>query len=119
MALLKKDEQKKTAKKPQGDTSHVSNESASALHAVLKHPRVTEKAAILSGNNIYTFEIDPKATKIDVLRAVKNVYKVDPVKVTISTLPAKRKFVRGRRGTTSAVKKAMVYLKKGDSIEFV
>ncbi|MCK5096088.1 MAG: 50S ribosomal protein L23 [Candidatus Pacebacteria bacterium] len=92
---------------------------ATSLHGVLKHPRITEKAAILAGDGVYTFEIDPKATKIDVARAIKEVYKVEPRKISISKLPAKKKLVRGKRGTTSAVKKALVYLKKGDKIEFV
>lgn len=117
MALLKKDTKKASAKETA--PKDVQAVSTASLHSVLKHPRLTEKAAILSGSNVYTFEIDPKATKIDVARAVKEIYKVDPVRVAISKLPAKRKLVRGKRGVTSAVKKAMVYLKKGDSIEFV
>jgi large subunit ribosomal protein L23 len=90
-----------------------------SLHNIIKHPRVTEKAAILSGNSVYTFEVDPKATKIDIVRAIKEIYKVKAVAVNISTLPAKRKIIRGRRGVISGVKKAMVQLKKGDTIEFV
>jgi len=117
MALLKKDikESEKAV-----DAKKVSTPvSTDSLHAVIKRPRLTEKAAILAGDNVYTFEIDTKATKIDVARAIKQIYKVEPVRVSISKLPAKRKIVRGRPGVTSAVKKAMVYLKKGDSIEFV
>lgn len=93
--------------------------SVFSLHNVIKHPRVTEKAAILSGERVYTFEVHADATKIDIARAVKDIYKVKPVRVNISISPAKRKIVRGKRGVTSAVKKALVYLKKGDTIEFV
>jgi large subunit ribosomal protein L23 len=115
MAILKKSEQKVDAKEKVANTIV----STHSLHGVLKRPRVTEKAAILSGSGVYTFEIDPKATKIDVARAIKQVYNVDPVKVTISTLPAKKKMSRGKRGITASVKKALVYLKKGDTIDFV
>ena len=100
-------------------TDGVKKKTTTSLCSILKHPRITEKAAILAGDGVYTFEIDPKATKIDVARAIKEVYKVEPRKITISKLPAKKKFVRGKRGMTSAVKKALVYLKKGDKIEFV
>ena len=100
-------------------TGSVKNKTTMSLCSVLKHPRITEKAAILSGDGVYTFEIDPKATKIDVARAIKEVYKVEPRKITISKFPAKKKLVRGKRGMTSAVKKALVFLKKGDKIEFV
>lgn len=92
---------------------------APSFHATIKRPRVTEKAAIISGNNVYTFEVEQKATKVDIARAIKEIYKVDPVRVSVSRLPAKKKTVRGKRGMTSAIKKAMVYLKKGDTIEFV
>lgn len=107
---------KETEKKPATTEKKIDTQS---LHNVIKHPRITEKAAILSGDGVYTFEIDPRATKIDVARAVKEIYKVDPVKVRISKLPAKKKFRRGKVGKTAAVKKAVVYLKKGDTIEFV
>ena len=100
-------------------TESVKKKTTTSLHSILKRPRITEKAAILAGDGVYTFEIDPKATKIDVSRAIKDVYKVEPRKISISKLPAKQKLVRGKRGMTSAVKKALVYLKKGDKIEFV
>lgn len=83
-------------------------------------PRITEKSGIMSEtNNVYTFEIEKNATKHDVTHAVKSLYKVTPKTVRIVNLPAKKVFVRGKRGVKSAVKKAMVYLKKGDKIEFV
>jgi large subunit ribosomal protein L23 len=112
------EEVKKKEDKKQ-DSPAVSKLHTQSLHHIIKHPRITEKAAILSGDGVYTFEIDPKATKIDVARAIKAIYKVDPVKIAISKLPAKRKIIRGKRGKTAAVKKAVVYLKKGDTIEFV
>lgn len=81
-------------------------------------PRVTEKAGISSeSHNIYVFEVEKIATKITVARAVKAAYKVSPIKVNIVNLPAKKVFVRGKFGTTSGVKKALVFLKKGDKIE--
>jgi ribosomal protein L23 len=50
---------------------------------------------------------------------VKELYKVTPVKVNIINLPAKIVFTRGKSGRKAGVKKAVVYLKKGDKIEFV
>jgi len=68
---------------------------------------------------VYVFEIAPKANKKDVAQAVKEQYKVTPVKVTTVTTPAKRTVVRGKRGTKASFKKAYIYLKKGDKIEIV
>jgi ribosomal protein L23 len=50
---------------------------------------------------------------------VKEIYKVTPVRVNIVNLPAKIVFARGKTGRKSAIKKAIVTLKKGDKIEFV
>lgn len=86
---------------------------------ILIRPRITEKSGIMSeAANVYTFEVVKSATKHSVERAVKTLYKVTPTKVRIVNLPAKNVIVRGRRGMQSAVKKALVYLKKGDKIEF-
>ncbi|MFA6445851.1 MAG: 50S ribosomal protein L23 [Candidatus Paceibacterota bacterium] len=88
--------------------------------SVIRKPRVTEKAGMLSEKfNAYAFEIDNRATKDDVRDAVRDLYKVEAVKVNIIRLPAKKMFSRGTRGKTSAVKKAIVFLKKGDKIEFI
>lgn len=80
-------------------------------------PRITEKAGVMvESQNVYTFEVSKNSTKHDIEKEVKNLYKVTPVKVSIVNLPAKKVFVRGKRGTQSGVKKALVYLKKGDKI---
>jgi len=86
--------------------------------SILIRPRVTEKSAIAAeSQNAYVFEVSPKSTKKEIARAVKEIYKVDAKKVTIVKLPAKKVFTRGKRGMTSPVKKAYVYLNKGDKIE--
>jgi ribosomal protein L23 len=60
-----------------------------------------------------------QADKKNIAKAITELYKVTPVKVNITKLPAKIIFTRGKAGRKSAVKKAIVYLKKGDKIEFV
>lgn len=83
-------------------------------------PRITEKSGLMSeSQNVYTFEVAMNATKHSVSQAIKALYKITPVKVSVVNLPAKKIFVRGKHGTKSAVKKALVYLKKGDKIDFV
>jgi len=89
------------------------------LASVLLRPRITEKATRSVESSVYVFEIAPKANKKDVAQAVKEQYKVTPVKVTTVTTPAKRTVVRGKRGTKASFKKAYIYLKKGDKIEIV
>jgi len=92
------------------------------LSSVLKKPRITEKGAVISGiSNVYPFDVSPDATKKDIIAAVKMIYKVTPVKVAVLTIPSKsvRSRRTGKMGTKSGGKKAYVYLKKGDKIEFV
>jgi large subunit ribosomal protein L23 len=80
-------------------------------------PRITEKAGIMSESlNVYTFEVSKNSTKDSIAKEVKTLYKVTPEKIRIVNLPARAVFVRGKKGTQSAVKKALVYLKKGDKI---
>lgn len=86
-------------------------------NAVIKKPRVTEKATVSTEKNQYVFEVTQDATKASVAAAIKQTYNVTPVKVNIVRRPAKKVFVRGRVGTKSAIKKAYVFLKKGDKIE--
>lgn len=87
-------------------------------HLLIK-PYITEKATVLAdGRNIYTFHVEHSANKNEIKKAVKTLYGVDAVKVAVVNLPARRVMRRGVPGTKAAKKKALVYLKKGDTIEF-
>jgi large subunit ribosomal protein L23 len=90
-------------------------------HDIIIRPRITEKSGIMSDPAdghaaVYTFEVRKNANKPMIAQAIKALYKVTPMKVRIVNLPAKRVLVRGKRGTSNGVKKAMVYLKKGEKI---
>jgi large subunit ribosomal protein L23 len=91
------------------------------LHAVLVKPRFTEKSMTLGEKNVYTFEVKRDATKFQVRDAVKALYNVTPVKVNIvNKAPAHRtKGSTNRKVMVSGMKKAYVYLKKGDTINLV
>jgi len=91
---------------------------ASVSDMILR-PRITEKSGLLSQTGVYTFEIAPNANKNLVAKAVVALYKVTPVKVAIVNSPAKKVFIRGRRGVVGGIRKAIVTLKKGDKIDFV
>ena len=87
---------------------------------IIKKPRITEKSGLQAdGFGIYTFEVTARANKKNIAKAITEIYKVTPVRVNITNLPAKVVFTRGKKGRKSGIKKAIVYLKKGDKIEFV
>jgi large subunit ribosomal protein L23 len=91
----------------------------SPVEKVLVSPRITEKATQVAENNVYTFNVVPSATKIQVKEAIIALYKVTPIKVNIMKIRARKVFVRGKRGTEAGGRKAYVYLKKGDKIELM
>jgi large subunit ribosomal protein L23 len=79
-------------------------------------PRITEKASLQSNSNAYTFVVAPHATKITLLAEIKATYKVTPLAINITNLKGKNVFVRGKFGKLADIKKAIVFLKKGDTI---
>ena len=92
------------------------------LAYVLLRPHVTEKASDLSDKGVYAFEINKRANKMHVMMAVERLYKVRPIKVAVINEPTKySKSPKTNRVVVKKAggKKAMVFLKKGDKIEFV
>jgi large subunit ribosomal protein L23 len=89
--------------------------------SVIKRPRITEKAALKSEAGVYTFEVRNGATKNDVRDAIKAIYNVTPIKVNIVNQAPRSSMSRsrGRSVVVHGLRKAYVYLKKGDRIELV
>lgn len=85
----------------------------------LVKPHVSEKAARLADRGIYVFDVPLTANKIEVRKAVESLYKVNVIAVrTIRTFgkPVMRGKIAGRRST---IKKALVELKKGQTLNLV
>lgn len=91
------------------------------LSSVIRRPRITEKATYSAEKGVYVFEVAVDASKIDVAKAVKHLFKVTPTKIhTVRMKPQKiTKMLRGISGQSKGYKKAYVYLKKGDKIELI
>jgi len=105
-----------SAEKKEKKTISVENESELASK-VISSPHITEKATFLSEKGVYVFKVMPKANKVMVRRAVKELYGFEPWKVSIVNISSKTRLSRGKKGVKSGYKKAMVYLKEGDKIE--
>lgn len=117
----KKDTAKKEVKTEKKVTAQAVIKNPVHTTSVIAKPRITEKAAVLSDKNVYTFEVKKGATKYEVRDAIKALYKVTPVKINIVNKAARSTMSRsrGRRVTEHGMRKAYVYLKKGDRIELV
>jgi large subunit ribosomal protein L23 len=115
--MATKQDTKAIAKTTKGVTTTFSKH---AYGSILLAPHITEKGAVVATtDNAYTFVIHQDATKELVAKAIKNIYNVTPRKITIARTPRKAVVVRGKRGMQSGKKKAYVFLKKGEKIEFV
>lgn len=122
MAIFKKEKKKdsmETKEAAPAKKTTLSTVRGGEFEYVLTKPHITEKASMHAENNVYVFEVSKRANKATVRSIVKELYKVDPVKVNIVNLPAKKVVSRGIKGMKPGKKKALVYLKKGDTIEII
>ena len=88
-------------------------------HQVLLRPLVTEKGTHKAERcNAYSFEINKLATKVDVRRAIEELFDVRVVKVRIQNRVGKPRRAKFRVGHTNSWKKAVVTLDAEDHIEF-
>ena len=86
-------------------------------HVVLKALLRTEKGAVQAEDNKYLFSVQKSANKIEIKKAVENIYKVKVQDVNTSVMSGKLKRVRQQAGMTPDWKKAVVTLKTGHKID--
>jgi large subunit ribosomal protein L23 len=114
------DTKTKAAKKVTASEKRVVAIKPSSLaHRFVLRPRITEKAYALNGANQYVFEVTKDAHKTVIRRAIEEVFGVHVIDVRTVNLPAKKKVFgkRGQVGTRSSIKKAIVTVAEGESIE--
>ena len=80
-------------------------------------PVITEKATLLSEQGKVVFRVADDATKDEIAAAVEELFKVKVTKVNTMVTKGKTKRFRGRPGRRSDVKKAIVTLAEGQSID--
>lgn len=92
--------------------------AATARHydAILA-PVITEKATYLSDQNKVVFRVAKDATKAEIAEAIQELFKVTVVKVNTLNVKGKTKRWRGHLGRRSDIKKAIVTLAEGQSID--
>tara|TARA_A100001011_G_scaffold398439_1_gene502882 strand:- start:1144 stop:1437 length:294 start_codon:yes stop_codon:yes gene_type:complete len=81
------------------------------------NPIITEKATGLSEQNKVIFKVRSDASKKSIKKNIEKIFKVSVIKVNTITKKSKRKIIRGRTGLKKGYKKALVTLKKGQSID--
>ena len=92
--------------------------AATARHYdVILSPHITEKATVLSELNKVVFRVAKDATKDEITAAVEELFKVNVLKVNTVVTKGKTKRFRGIMGRRDDVKKAIVTLAEGQSID--
>lgn len=84
---------------------------------IIKAPIITEKSSALAANNVITFSVDIRANKTQIKQAIEKIFDVKVDSVNTVNVKPKKKRVGRYAGKTNKVKKAIVKLKEGSSIE--
>jgi len=88
---------------------------------IIIKPIITEKSVENAQQNKYTFKVASEANKIEIRKAIEDIFKVRVKKVTTCNMKGKRRIRYDRRGRhvgySQNWKKAVVTLKEGDRIE--
>jgi large subunit ribosomal protein L23 len=78
---------------------------------------VTEKSTNLSEHNKIVFKVPSSANKINLKKNIEKIFKVNVTKINIINKQNRTKLTRGRKVKVSGFKKAIITLKKGQSID--
>ena len=87
------------------------------LYDKILSPLVTEKSTNLSEQNKIIFKVPSKANKKNIKNNIEKIFKVNVAKVNIINKQNRTKLTRGRKAKVSGFKKAIITLKKGQSID--
>ena len=87
------------------------------LYDKILSPLLTEKSTNLSGENKIVFKVRKSANKKNLKNNIEKNFKVNVTKINIINKQNRTKFTRGRKVKVSGFKKAIITLKKGQSID--
>ena len=80
-------------------------------------PNITEKSTSMSEFNKVVFRVHNGASKNSIKKSIEKIFKVNVIKINTINLRGKTKIVRGKKSNKPGYKKAIVTLKKGQSID--
>lgn len=92
--------------------------SKEAMYRIIRAPLITEKMTILSETNQFGFKVAMDATKPEIAAAIEGLFNVKVTSVNTLIQKGKTKRFKGRPGVRSDVKKAIVTLVAGQTIDF-
>ena len=84
---------------------------------IIVSPNITEKATTLSEFNKVVFKVNKNAKKKMIKKSIEKIFKVNVIKINTINLKGKTKLVRGKKSYKPGYKKAIITLKKGQTID--
>ena len=87
------------------------------LYDKILAPMVTEKSTNLSEQNKVVFKVPTDANKVNLKKNIEKIFKVNVTKINIINKQNRTKLTKGRKVKISGYKKAIITLKKGQSID--
>ena len=93
------------------------NKSVLNLHDIIIKPLTTEKSTNLQQYNQYSFVVKKKSNSIQIKQAIEKIFKVKVLKVNTNVLRGKPRTFKGDFGYTKDIKKAIVTLAEGNTID--
>ena len=87
------------------------------LYDKILSPFVTEKSTSLSEQNKIIFKVPNKTNKINLKKNIEKIFKVNVIKINIINKQPRKKIVKGKKVRVMGHKKAIITLKKGQSID--
>jgi large subunit ribosomal protein L23 len=87
------------------------------LYDKIYSPIVTEKSTTLSEQNKIVFKVPSRANKINLKKNIEKIFKVNVIKINIINKQSRKKLIKGKKVNIQGYKKAIITLKKGQSID--
>lgn len=84
---------------------------------VIKSPVITEKSTLVSEHNQVVFKVADDATKVEIKKAVEDLFNVKVEAVNTVKIKGKVKRFRGQIGQRAGIKKAYVTLAEGETLD--
>ena len=84
---------------------------------IIRRPIITEKSALFAEKAVYTFEVSKDANKVEIKKAIEEIFEVKVVAIRTVNVHRKPKRMSRYEGFKSAYKKAIVRLEPGQTIK--
>jgi large subunit ribosomal protein L23 len=112
----KKETKEKSETAPKENLANLAQAQSAVL---IKKPLITEKATYLAESGKYVFIVPEGSNKIEIKKAIQDIYKVKVVKINVINVKSKEIGFGKNKGQTKGVRKAIVSVLPGQKIDIL